>query len=120
MKTRFDPRHQKREVAVQNLYSWDFHKKQPFDELTKKVVSHVPKIDQLITQSAPQWPLEQINKVDLAVLRLAIFELTINKQEPVKVVIDEAVELAKEFGSQSSSSFINGVLGKILDLKEEK
>lgn len=117
MKTRFDPRHQKRETTVQNLYAWEFQKKQTLDELAVKVKTHLNKIDPLISASASQWPLEQINKVDLAILRLAIFELAIAKKEPVKVIIDEAVELAKEFGSESSSSFINGVLGKILKFK---
>jgi N utilization substance protein B len=55
-----------------------------------------------------------LNKIDLAILRLAVFELIIENSQPPKVIIDEAVELAKEFGSESSSKFVNGVLGTIL------
>lgn len=58
------------------------------------------------------WPVEKLNRIDLAILRLAIYELG-NEKIPPKVVIDEAVELAKEFGSENSSSFVNGVLGTI-------
>ena len=68
----------------------------------------------MITQTAPEWPLDKLNKTDLAILRLAVYELTITKKEPVKVIIDEAIELAKELGSESSSSFVNGVLGTIV------
>ena len=66
-----------------------------------------------IAEAAPQWPTEKLNKIDLAILRLATHELQDTKTPP-KVVIDEAVELAKEFGSESSPSFVNGVLGTIL------
>ncbi len=66
----------------------------------------------MISTAAPQWSIDKLNKIDLAILWLAIYELE-NKDTPPKVVIDEAVELAKEFGSESSSSFINGVLGTI-------
>lgn len=120
MKTKYDPRHQRREEAVQNLFAWEFQKKHTLDVLTTKLTPHIEKIDQLIVKSAPQWPLEQINKIDLTILRLAVYELTIVKKEPLKVIIDEAVELAKEFGSQSSPAFVNGVLGKILKMEEEK
>ncbi len=67
-------------------------------------------IDEQIQACAPDWPLAQINRVDLAILRLALYELKTN-DTPYKVVIDEAVELAKEYGSDSSAKFINGVLG---------
>lgn len=114
MKTPLDPRHQKRRGAVQALFAWEFRNGKTEDELANHVTKHLSGIDVLITECAPEWPLEQINKIDLAILRLAIFELTVAKNEPVKVVIDEAVELAKEFGSESSPSFINGVLGTAL------
>ena len=65
-----------------------------------------------IKKAAPTWPIEKLNKIDLAILRLAVFELE-NQQTPPKVVIDEAIELAKEFGAESSASFVNGVLGTI-------
>lgn len=84
------------------------------DAVASEVIKNSTIIDQNITESAPEWPLERINKIDLAILRLAIFELLIQKKEPPKVIIDEAVELSKEFGSESSASFVNGVLGNIL------
>lgn len=85
------------------------------DEFTAKIVKKIPLIDKEVMASAPEWPLERINKIDLAVLRLAIFELLVQKSEPPKVIIDEAVELAKEFGSENSASFVNGALGNIYD-----
>lgn len=95
------------------MFSYGFHKEQPVNELTKEVAENLILIDQEITTSAPEWPIERINRIDLAILRLASFELVIQKTQPPKVIIDEAVELAKEFGSEHSSSFINGVLGDI-------
>jgi len=101
---------------MQQLFSWNFlHQKQGFAEI-QKIVEQIPKIDKLIAASAPDRPLEQINKIDLAILRLAVFELIIEKEEPLKVIIDEAVELGKEFGSDSSPKFINGALGKVVEL----
>ena len=120
MKTPFDPRHQKRRETIQGLFAWGFRDKQPKDELANQVIKSLDNIDQLIGQAAPQWPLEQINRVDLAILRLAVYELVVAAKEPVKVIIDEAIELAKEFGSESSPAFINGVLGHIVNKQEEK
>lgn len=114
MKTPRDPRHLKRKKAVQALFSFSFGQGKPTSGLTKEVVNSIGQIDKLIEQSAPQWPIEKINKVDLAVLRLAVFELAIVKKEPHKVIIDEAVELAKELGGEKSPGFVNGVLGDIL------
>lgn len=96
-----------------HLFANIFYPDQERGELADQVLKNKKKIDTQITASAPEWPLERINKIDLAVLRLAIFELIVQKTEPPKVIIDEAVELAKEFGSENSSSFINGVLGDI-------
>ncbi len=73
-----------------------------------------PDIDLQIQKAAPEWPLDKISKIDLAILRLALFELTVQKSEPPKVIIDEAVELAKSYGNPASPSFINGVLGTII------
>lgn len=81
---------------------------------------NLDKIDQLIGKCAPDRPISQINKIDLSILRLSAFELIIEKTAPLKVVIDEAVELGKEFGSDSSPSFINGVLGKFVKIGEIK
>jgi len=83
--------------------------------LVEGVLQHVEEIDRLIAQSAPAWPLSQMPKIDKNILRIAIFEvLPDNRAVPVKVAINEAVELAKLFGSESSSRFVNGVLGTIV------
>lgn len=74
----------------------------------------LPQIDQEIQACAPEWPISQINRVDLAVLRLGVWEL-MEGENPYKVVIDEAVELAKEYGSENSPKFINGVLGAVYE-----
>lgn len=95
------------------LFGYAF-KSDNHDELIRPIVDQLPQIDQQVTAAAPEWPLSQVNRVDLAILRLAIFELTI-KQNPPKVVIDEAIELAKEYGSENSAKFINGVLGTVLE-----
>lgn len=103
---------------MQELFSWQFKslKKPPLK--IRKIVASLSKIDKLISKSAPDRPIAQINKVDLAILRLAVFELIIDKGVPPKVVIDEAIELGKEYGSDSSASFINGALGKLIELKK--
>ncbi len=77
------------------------------------MIKNLDLIDKEILVAAPEWPLERINKIDLVILRLAVYELLIQKNEPPKVIIDEAVELAKEFGSENSAPFVNGVLGTI-------
>ena len=112
MQTSSDPRHIRRREAVKTLFAETFTSQPNPSDLVQKIISQQKKIDKLIRGAAPQWPLEKLNKIDLAVLRLAVYELE-NGDTPPKVVIDEAVELAKEFGSESSSSFINGVLGTI-------
>jgi len=93
-------------------------------ELTKQLVEGVTKnrreIDKIIEKSAPEWPLEKISKIDVAILRIAIFEMVFGKTAPDKVVIDEAVELAKEFGNDTSGKFVNGVLGNVIESTEEK
>jgi len=114
VKTASDPRHITRQKIIQELFEWSFRKQKIRAPITKKIIDNQEKIDNIIKNSASQWPIEQIAKVDLAILRLAIFELIIEKQNPPKVVIDEAVELAKEFGGEKSSKFINGVLGTVI------
>lgn len=114
MKTAKDPRHLKRIKLMQELFSWGFNTKKKPAEGIKKITSNLKKIDKLISKSAPNRPIEQINRIDLAILRLATFELIIEKDAPLKVVIDEAVELGKQYGSDSSASFINGALGKLV------
>jgi len=82
-------------------------------ELVSGVIQNKDKIDLNIKNFAPAWPIEQIPLVDRNILRLAIFEILLNNKVPVKVAINEAVELAKTFGSDNSSRFVNGVLGSV-------
>jgi N utilization substance protein B len=86
--------------------------------LLEGVVNNRGKIDEQIHSFAPAWPLEQMSAIDRNILRLAIFELLHSKSVPVKVAINEAVELAKSFGADSSPRFINGVLSSISHLAE--
>ena len=101
---------------MQELFSWDFQKKDYSQDVTM-VIDNLEKIDKLIRLSAPERPIAEINKIDLAILRLAAFELIIDRGAPPKVVIDEAVELGKEYGSDSSPKFINGALGKLVEIE---
>ncbi|MGI6278522.1 MAG: transcription antitermination factor NusB [Patescibacteria group bacterium] len=118
MKTRRDPRHQQRQKLVKRLFAYSFQGKNPKisqNNLIKPIVDQLAKIDKKIVKAAPEFPLERLNRIDLAILRLAVFELLIEKKEPIKVIIDEAIELAKEFGSEKSPGFINGALGAIVN-----
>ncbi len=109
MKSATDPRHQKRRVELKKLFAKTF-----------RVSDYDPQIDSLITKAAPEWPIEKINKIDLAILRLAVGELIADKT-PQKVTIDEAIELAKEYGSEASAPFVNGVLGTVVvNLEKEQ
>ena len=101
MKTSSDPRHKIRLAKVNQLFAQSFTR------------GFTTAIDPTIATAAPEWPLAKINKIDLAVLRVAAEEL-LHSDTPEKVVIDEAVEIAKSLGTESSSGFINGVLGTIL------
>jgi N utilization substance protein B len=113
MKTPLDPRHKKRQLLVEELFKFEFHKQKVCQE-TNEIVTQLEFIDNQIQKAAPEFPLSKINKVDLAILRLAVYELLLVKKEPPKVVIDEAIELAKEYSGESSPAFINGALGNIL------
>ena len=129
-------RHLARTIAMQTLYQWDFTGKQEksvsdtiefnlkefapdFDdkgfvaELVANVIAHAEKIDKIITQYAPDWPIEQITNVDRNILRIGVYELKFSETVPSKVAINEAIELAKTFGGESSGRFVNGVLGAI-------
>ncbi len=120
MKTPQDPRHLKRRKIVKALFAESFTPQTKKDDLVKKILSQKKTLDKKIQSAAPVWPVEKLNKIDLAILRLAIYEFE-NKKTPPKVVIDEAVELAKEFGGENSPPFVNGVLGTILgEVKEKK
>ena len=131
-------RHLSRSIAMQTLYEWDFNggKESKIEEILERninefaagleddkfakdliigVLENRKKIDEIITKTAPEWPLEQISLVDRNVLRLGIYELLFGKREevPPKVAINEAIELAKSFGGETSGKFVNGVLGTI-------
>lgn len=115
MKTALDPRHLKRIKLFKALFAESFFQKgfKKSGKL-KKIGDNLSTIDKLIVKSAPEWPIEKLNKVDLALLRLAIYELKIENKTPPKVVIDEAVELSKVYGTLATHKFINGVLGSII------
>ncbi len=102
---------------MQDLFSWNFRPGKKSPSSISEITDKIGEIDEVITSSAKDRPISGINKIDLAILRLAVFELIIKKDAPPKVIIDEAVELGKEFGSDSSSSFINGALGQVIKLK---
>jgi N utilization substance protein B len=102
------------EILSRNLerYSSAIEDTSFVDSLVKGVIEHQSDLDDKLQPMAPEWPLEQIARIDRATLRLGLFELLYNKDKvPPKVAINEAVELAKAFGSDNSSKFINGVLG---------
>ncbi len=117
MKTSADPRHLRRREIVKSLFAESFTTQAKHSELVKEILSKKEEIDADIQKAAPTWPTDKLNKVDLAILRLAVYELKFGEVPP-KVVIDEAVELAKEFGAEASSSFVNGVLGTIFKTDE--
>lgn len=130
-------RHLGRIIALQTLYEYDFRidcedsevdlkdilsrnlvryektlDDKPFVEsLVDGVIGSASKLDDTIQPIAPEWPIDQIARVDRTILRMAVYELTESADVPPKVVINEAVELAKAFGSDNSSKFVNGVLG---------
>jgi N utilization substance protein B len=131
-------RHIARSIVLQSLYEIDFRKNKDsgariileknikefgegideidfMEKLSAGVLEHQPKIDKIIEKSAPEWPLEQITIVDRNVLRIGIYELLFGdkKEVPPKVAINEAIELAKNYGGESSGRFVNGVLGTI-------
>jgi N utilization substance protein B len=123
-----DSRHQKRIKLMQQLFAVTFDsenqtgylKSLPANEASylKKILDNLEEIDSLIAKVATERPITEINKLDLAILRLIVFESMVD-DTPIKVLINEAVELAKEFGSENSPKFINGVLGQIL-IQNEK
>ncbi|HXG35463.1 MAG TPA: transcription antitermination factor NusB [Dehalococcoidia bacterium] len=82
-------------------------------ELVLGVYEHRERIDEVIRQHAPAWPLNQIPAIDRNILRLAIYEILIDNKVPIRAAINEAVELAKDFGGESSPKFVNGVLGAV-------
>lgn len=132
-----DPRHTSRKLALSSIFSWSFAEPDIEkniqasaeileeegidydDELTKFIVDGVrenrEEIDRIIEECAPDWPIDKIAKIDLVILRIAIFEVLFGKKTPIKVAIDEAVEIAKEFGNDTSHKFVNGVMGTVVE-----
>ena len=111
VKNKFDPRHLKRIKNMQSIFAWS-HGNQKLDGPdSEEIVKHLKEIDLIIVHNAPKWPLDKINKIDLSILRCAFWELLYQKSTPPKVIIDEAIELAKQFGTESSPGFVNGVIG---------
>jgi N utilization substance protein B len=129
-------RHLARSLVLQSLYEWDFHSmtedqaleiiernlkefapemdERPFAlGLVKGVLGKKDEIDAAIGHFAPDWPIERITTVDRNVLRMGIYELVYDQEIPSKVAINEAIELAKTFGGESSGKFVNGVLGAV-------
>lgn len=131
-------RHLARSIAMQTLYEWDFRhdRKDQIDAIIKKnleefgpgleetafvkqliqgVMMHQKEIDAIIEKAAPEWPISQIAAVDRSVLRIGLYELLYENRDevPPKVAINEAIELAKSFGGESSGRFVNGVLGTV-------
>lgn len=125
-----------RRIALQTLYEIDCAQRRPEPVLARKLEDHgelddedvkflqelvsgayssAPRLDELIRKYAPEWPVDQLAVVDRNILRMAIWEFAVYKETPLKVVINEAVELAKVYGSDSSPRFINGVLGSLAD-----
>lgn len=121
---------------MQTLYQWDFNGRNTagipeyinsnlkdfapdFDDkgfitnLVEGVIAKIDDIDAVITKYAPDWPIEQITNVDRNILRIGVYELKFSDVIPSKVAINEAIELAKTFGGESSGRFVNGVLGAI-------
>ena len=131
-------RHLQRSIAMQSLFEWDFHKNDVSKldsivahnceefapgsknndfvvRLVNGTVEHIDEIDNLISKCAPEWPLDQVTPVDRNILRIGTYELLFGNYEetPPKVAINEAIEIAKSYGSDSSPRFVNGVLGTI-------
>ena len=132
-------RRRARRITLETLYETDLANHAPFEVLARRleeqpmestgvefarrlvegVIEHKEETDKLITHYAPEWPLDQMAVIDRNILRMAIFEFLIGQETPVKVAINEAVELAKTYGSDSAPRFINGVLGSLADQAAE-
>lgn len=118
-----DKRHQRRVDIIQKLFSFTFESVEhdtivASDPQLSDLVSHIKEIDGLIQTHAPRFPLADIARVDLSILRLGIYELLYERNNPQKVIIDEAIRLAREYGNERSYSFVNGVLGSVLKATE--
>jgi len=129
-------RHLARTLAMQTLFQWDFMGK-PTDNLdeiihyvrhefapefddheyvettVRGVIQHGKDLDERLTKFAPEWPIQSMTLVDRNILRIGVYELLYNQNIPSKVAINEAIEIAKSFGGETSGKFVNGVLGAI-------
>jgi len=137
MRKKADPRHTSRRLALSYIFCWLFtepnaqscmllsketikeNENLEYDEdllnsIITGVKDHSDQLNSIIEECAPEWPLDKIAKIDLVILRIAIFEL-LHTKTPKKVAIDEAVEMAKEFGNDTSHKFVNGVLGTVVE-----
>ena len=126
-------RHLSRMILMQSLYEWDVRPDEKLDEIIERNIGQYDaevdldfiaslklgiqkdkdKIDALLMKAAPEWPIDQVAVIDKVILRISIYELLFGDQVPAKVAINEAVELAKSFGGENSSKFVNGVLGTL-------
>ncbi len=118
-----DPALDLAEILNRNLsrYSETIDDKDFISRLVDGVIEKTPELDKKLQPIAPDWPIAQIARVDRLILRVGLYELSFSPEVPPKVVINEAVELAKSFGGDNSSKFVNGVLGtafKNIDAKE--
>lgn len=133
------PRTRARGIALQALYEIDLvshpagaviehllaeaEMEARLEDFTRQIVQGVepliPRLDSYISEHAPEWPLDQVAVVDRNILRIALWEIAVDDQTPIKVAINEAVELAKIYGSDSAPRFVNGVLGSLADRRNE-
>jgi transcription antitermination protein NusB len=133
------PRTRARSLALQVLYEIDIVNHPPAEifklrleespldddlaEFARQIIFGILPVantlDQLIAKYAPEWPFEQVAAIDRNILRIALWEFAVFHETPIKVAINEAVELAKEFGSDSAPRFVNGVLGALADHQHE-
>jgi N utilization substance protein B len=117
-----DPGLNLEDVLARNIarYEETIEDKAFIENLVRGVSGKETELDDIIRPVAPEWPIEQIARMDRIILRMGVYELMFEEGVPPKVVINEAVELAKAFGGDNSSKFINGVLGTVLRNQEEK
>ncbi len=106
-------------ICERNIERWKFEENEDFDEsefatgMVKGILEQQTTIDGTISTFAPDWPIEKITTIDRNILRIGVYELLYNLEIPSKVAINEAIELAKSFGGDSSGRFVNGVLGAV-------
>ncbi len=111
-----DSRHTRRRHIVQNLFAVSFNSSRlphPAYKETQEILKEKDTLDAVIASHATKFSTDKIAKIDLAILRLALYEMLIERKNPQKVIINEAVELARELGGDQSYAFVNGILGKV-------